>query len=880
MANDGQLFELKGPGTDAVGYPTEQGFVVVAGSLARRETVPSVDRFPIVRREELIQLGTLVLSDNQYRLEEDVTFRTPSGAAKVMLGRHANGWQEWKLPDGRTLSEVRRAKPPTQLLTRAKRDQISAKYDELLSEGRILPVEVLRARYDLFRSRFGPEIVRDRDGEALLNLIHDHTDKESLVYWLEFKNDEDFDTKRFGSIAGGSALKYRVFRRRETGLWNASDGSNRPVETTLERAVEIARGHKEQLLRGVDLLDALPDDASADDYAGLQDRMDEEAPDVSGLAWGHKYFSMLFPEKLDDYHSPRWQRFHLRKLLVEPPEGDGRYVCGWYFIQAAREAELHPTQLATCLNQLHGSRHRYWRVGTRSEDKQSQWPHMRDGSFIATGWEKLDDLSWVAATKESRQRLKEELSRAHPNNPSTTGRSATELTNFIAVASEGDIVWAADGATILGVGRISGEYRYDPSFDFPHQRPVDWLSLEEWKMPVKEALMSTFREIKRHAANIVETERRIQNAGPIAQAPTTAKPKSNKTPRLSGIPGRIQSTLERKGQVILYGPPGTGKTYWAERTARDLAAYRAFGEPFDALDEDQKKQIAIGKRAFVQMCCFHPAYGYEDFLEGYRPIANDGQVAFELRDGIFKNVCTDAEDARDRDFFLIIDEINRGDIPRIFGELLTTIEKDKRDRQIVLPVSQRAFTIPQNVFLIGTMNTADRSISLLDAALRRRFGFVEMMPDPSVLAGASVGHIPLAAWISEINNRIREHVGRDARNLQLGHSYLMHQGAPLKSLTALRRAIRDDVIPLLEEYCYENYATLEKILGNEIVDLDNQRIRYEIFEAHREDELTKALWSAEMAASPEAISSEGSSDDDPDEENNDDNEDAGEGSAE
>ena len=195
------------------------------------------------------------------------------------------------------------------------------------------------------------------------------------------------------------------------------------------------------------------------------------------------------------------------------------------------------------------------------------------------------------------------------------------------------------------------------------------------------------------------------------------------------------------------------------------------------LAERDEKNTVLGQgdiAGLVRLCCFHPAYGYEDFLEGYRPQTVNGQVSFELRDGVFKKLCKDANASPDTNFYLIVDEINRGDIPRIFGELLTTLEKDKRGKRIILPVSQEIFSVPRNVFLLGTMNTADRSISLLDAALRRRFGFVEMMPDGSVLKDSAVGGIALRAWLDALNTRIREHVGRDARNLQIGHSYLMH----------------------------------------------------------------------------------------------------------
>jgi 5-methylcytosine-specific restriction protein B len=122
------------------------------------------------------------------------------------------------------------------------------------------------------------------------------------------------------------------------------------------------------------------------------------------------------------------------------------------------------------------------------------------------------------------------------------------------------------------------------------------------------------------------------------------------------------------------------------------------------------------------------------------------------------------------------------------------------------------------------MNTADRSISLLDAALRRRFGFVELMPDGKVLKDAKVSGIPLRAWFESLNSRIRQHVGRDARNLQIGHSYLMQAGSPIKDIAVLKRAIRDDIIPLLEEYCYEDYPTLASILGTVLVNVSEQRI--------------------------------------------------------
>ncbi|MBK6514511.1 MAG: hypothetical protein IPG04_10425 [Polyangiaceae bacterium] len=141
------------------------------------------------------------------------------------------------------------------------------------------------------------------------------------------------------------------------------------------------------------------------------------------------------------------------------------------------------------------------------------------------------------------------------------------------------------------------------------------------------------------------------------------------------------------------------------------------------------------------------------------------------------------------------------------------IERDKRGRTITLPLSGAAFAVPDNVFVIGTMNTADRSIALLDAALRRRFGFVELLPDTSLFRGIKIDKIPLEAWLDALNEKILAHAGRDARNLRVGHAYFMQGAAPIRELGRFAEILRDDVIPLLEEVCYEDFDALERILG-------------------------------------------------------------------
>jgi len=205
-------------------------------------------------------------------------------------------------------------------------------YAKLRAEGEIVPRERLQEQYARFEERFGPDRLSGLDGRNLLYTMHALGEdyRDSLVYWLEFKSDDEFETKTFGGIAGGSALKYGLYRRREDNAWMTGSPQNQ-IELSEEQAIEFAQRHREQLFKGIELLQQLPDGAGADDYRQLQVQMEASAPDIYDSAWAHKYFFLLFPEKLDDFHVEYLQQFHLIKLLMEPPAGSGRYVTsrGW-----------------------------------------------------------------------------------------------------------------------------------------------------------------------------------------------------------------------------------------------------------------------------------------------------------------------------------------------------------------------------------------------------------------------------------------------------------------------------------------------------------------------------------------------------------------------
>jgi len=238
------------------------------------------------------------------------------------------------------------------------------------------------------------------------------------------------------------------------------------------------------------------------------------------------------------------------------------------------------------------------------------------------------------------------------------------------------------------------------------------------------------------------------------------------------------------------------------------------GEEYQQIIEQIKDPKPEQKnwKDFCSFITFHQSYSYEEFVEGIRPIldSEQGSLNYELRDGVFKEICKRGEADLENNYVLIIDEINRGNISKIFGEIITLVEENKRsgeseETKVVLPYSGEIFKVPSNLYIIGTMNTADRSIALLDVALRRRFNFEELMPDSDVIENKISG-LDLAKLMESLNRRIRIMIDRDH---QVGHSYFMN----IKDKEELKVVWYEKIIPLLQEYFYNDREKLENVLG-------------------------------------------------------------------
>lgn len=293
------------------------------------------------------------------------------------------------------------------------------------------------------------------------------------------------------------------------------------------------------------------------------------------------------------------------------------------------------------------------------------------------------------------------------------------------------------------------------------------------------------------------------------------------------------STISRNR--ILYGPPGTGKTYNSviyavdtilENNNLDKNKYSSYLREYRKLESS--KQIAF--------TTFHQSYGYEEFIEGIRPvISNNAESSeksdpeYKIVDGLFKSFCKNAMENKGRRFVFIIDEINRGNIAKIFGELITLIEESKRDGKpeamsVILPYSGERFTVPDNVYIIGTMNTADRSIALLDTALRRRFTFIEKMPDPKVIRDIVIHsnnkQVDVQRLLSKINRRIeilfdREHT--------IGHAFFVGLQDGSDGFKNLEIIFKEKIFSLLQEYFHADYRLIMMVLGIPVDNTDETK---------------------------------------------------------
>ncbi|NKZ06281.1 McrB family protein [Actinomadura latina] len=418
---------------------------------------------------------------------------------------------------------------------------------------------------------------------------------------------------------------------------------------------------------------------------------------------------------------------------------------------------------------------------------------------------RLRDLAPGAAPEQVEQAVREDYSDVGAQD---RARLAAEYHAFLSRMRDGDIVVTNDGPAIY-LGTVNGP----PSFvssEGGHanlQRAVDWRNAAR---PIDyDDLPDEFSVLVGNPdTEIVELTSFVPELEKLLGEPVIVPERTMRLPDATGelaeelLAGRewLQECVEllrERPQLIFYGPPGTGKTYLARRLARHLTS---------------------GRPECVQLVQFHPAYSYEDFFEGYRPAkSEDGTISFDLVRGPFRRLVSAALAHPGRPYVLIIDEINRGNLAKIFGELYFLLEYRGEPVNLLYgSEGDQGFTLPRNVIIIGTMNTADRSIALVDAAMRRRFWFVELHPDvpPTSeilsrwLRRKELGDEP-ALLLAELNSRIED------RDFKIGPSYLMRESAATEA--GLARIWRTQILPLLEEHHYGDGTDVQARYGLDVL---------------------------------------------------------------
>ncbi|MFO1434197.1 MAG: AAA family ATPase [Candidatus Competibacteraceae bacterium] len=687
--------------------------------------------------------------------------------------------------------------------------------------------------------------------ELLRRLPFNLGDDQPLDYWLEFRHDSIFDCRRFGNIAGGSAAKFGVWQDRRSGHWRAPVAGARTIQAIGERqALEIVAQRRREMLAAVAVLAPVAQSPLPMlDSAAVQSAVATAAPRWHRSVWLHKYLHLAVPERVTWNATLAYLQAALYRLGAVAG-GTGLYaldICLGQLLAglpalASLPEWLRYRALPELAPRAHGCLDLAGDVAARRK--------LLSGGRLALGPAQLGNLAGLFSLSRKTETRKGLANALQTAGLADDPRLVRDLVTLGCELPPGSLVaLCSDALTITAVGEISGPYQYNFREERCQQLPVRWLHQQPFLLsePV-DFSRGNLPLLPPDSAAVAELEASLPLNG-ICPSWDTAYAVREPTPVYGALEpptGRIAellAMLERKPQMLLYGPPGTGKTYYAERTALELVARHNFHCTPAQLSSSQSNLI-YGRNSgdpYIVFCTFHPLYGYEDFIEGYRP----EREGFSLKPGLFRRLVTAAQTRPDKAFGLIIDEINRGNIPKIFGELITLLEPVRRGRSsVVLPLSGDSFSVPANLYIIATMNTADRSILLLDTALRRRFGFMELLPEPELLKDSFIGDLALSTWLQALNRRLRGQLGREGRNLQVGHAYFMPGGKPVTTLDAIAAVIREDIWPLLQEYCYEDPRALAVILAADqggIYDREADDLRYELFEPGREEGLIAAL---------------------------------------
>lgn len=611
--------------------------------------------------------------------------------------------------------------------------------------------------------------------------LDDH--KDTFCYWLEFK------TQELGRITGPPSMKHIVYFQKDKKWYFDKRYSDE------NSAFEVVRKGLTELvtLAGEDKFDQLESVAPFD-------RQNLTRGKILYLYYADKFLPVYSLNHLKDlcvqfgvtadFHSPTSMNRALLQFKQLHPK-----ISDWSNLKFMR-----------FLYEKFSPAAQFWKVAPG--EKARYWQDCERGGYICMGFDDVGDVRQYADEDSFKASFLEHY-------PESKGKWR-ELWNFANEIGEGDTVVANNGMTsIVGIGKSTGEYTHDEKRDeFKNCLGVNWEDTQERAIPASARDMVSewpFKTVKKIEREVVQA---LREGTPMDKQITPTEDVLGVTSeRYSEICKQTylseaffkdcERLLETKKQIVLQGAPGTGKTFVAEKLAL----------------------LWAGSKERVKVVQFHESYGYEDFIFGIKPRVDPEtkRTAFYPEPGTFLRFCEQIKKANGEPHVLLIDEINRAKTARVFGELLYLLEYRKREVELQ---NGTAFSIPENLFVIGTMNTTDKSIALVDYALRRRFAFVDLSP---VKGGKSV---VLRHWLREkqIGNAeeiervfvaLNQLIGLKDEALMVGHSYFMLDEAVAEkkfSPGLLDFVWRFYILPLVAEYEYQlTREELEKRYGLDAV---------------------------------------------------------------
>lgn len=650
--------------------------------------------------------------------------------------------------------------------------------------------------HENFINHFGIEHLKSLSGKELLTSLfyNDKGNKLNLCYVLEMDKDM---REIFGSIAGGAAYKFGLFFHKKTQSWTCGSPA-KPVKLTENEAIQKAEEIRNDLVEGAEIISSFGPLNSTADYEQLYKQLEH----ISGIntVWRMKYYQMLFPILFAPFYGQDIQLDVLHFLNQTPSEipfirmgqialfSKKCNIPGIVFGHIWGRSTNHNNKSNDSeTNTLSDKKHKlhYW-MYTVFDD--TSWMECQQKEIMVLGMNDIGDYSQY----DSKESLRQELISTYDNSTSRKNQ-ALMAWNFANKLAINDVIFAKRSNTLVGKGIVTGDYIFDDSRqEYKNIRTVKWLQIGEWEHPGK-SVAKRLTDITPYTDYI---EKLITIFTPdelddVDTQPEVDYPEYSSADFLSDVYMSEQdyetlvNVLKMKKNIILQGAPGVGKTFTAKRLAYSIIGSK---------NPDR-----------VQMIQFHQSYSYEDFIEGYRPTEN----GFTIKKGSFYKFCKLAEDDDENDYFFIIDEINRGNLSKIFGELFMLIEKDKRGIELQLLYSDENFSVPPNVYIIGMMNTADRSLAMLDYALRRRFSFFTMKSGFNTIGFQtyqdslkSDAFKKLISCIKQLNSKIAADISL-GEGFCIGHSYFCGLTAKTATVQTLTSIIEYELIPLLKEYWFD-----------------------------------------------------------------------------